>query len=268
MYAGGEEVYVGRWYANFDMFIAAFPRFGSQIQACENPKPGDDDFLNRKVQYLCSRIPVFKRLTTRDGAVSDFVLRAEDGSIEFNLMSDGVLDEIGAYIAGRYDNDLDRVLGMLSFAHAPWVARHQSAGHRFMDLADGLSTIRGFFSGAGGNCAYNSRAFATLASHLPIDGGLLHTYTCGVWRHTVSFVMWDGEPALLDPDIYHFWLKPDGSGLATIEDFKKSLNVLTTAGTGDQGRYYFFDESRMRQLPSMATAGWLKGCYPVGGPQA
>jgi hypothetical protein len=214
--------------------------------------------------------PVFARIVAEAGGgdhMRSVGIRAEDDSVEFNLMKEGVLDEIGEFITELFKTDLDRILGLFYFAYHPQVARHMSGGHRFMSLAGSLSVLRGNFAGGGGNCGYHSRAFAGLASHLKINGQPLKAHTVGIYGHVISAVGWRGSKALMDADAGHFMLTPDGSDLATIEEFRTNPGVLTTAGPGDLARYFTFDFNHTAGYPGIVDKQF-PGVFPPGAPKA
>lgn len=265
--ADEREFYRGEWRPTYCGTISIYQAYKGLPEDHPDPKSGDEDFLNRKIRYICARLPQLKRLTTLDGAPSDFVIRAEDDSVEFNLMKEGVLDEIGEFIRGLFDTNLNRILGLFYFAYHPQVARHMSGGHRFMNLAGPLSVLRGNFAGGGGNCGYHSRAFAGLASHLKINGQPLKAHTVGIYGHVISAVEWRGSKALMDADVGHFMLTPDGSDLATIEEFRTNPGVLTTAGPGDLARYFTFDLDHTAGYPGIRDEQF-PGVFPPGAPKA
>jgi hypothetical protein len=260
----GELAYRGGWRGTYCEGVCAYQRYGSQLGARTNPRPCEPEFLSRKIEFLGSRLPVFERLTTRQGAPSDFFLRAEDGSAEFNLMEPGVLDRMAAYVAGRFDEDLDKVLGVYLFSQAPWIARHLSTGHRLMQGAGPLSIMRGYFAGGGGNCAYHSRVFTGLAARLVLRGHPLDAHTSAVWGHTIASVAGLDGRALIDADAGHVFLLPDGSGLATIQHVRRSLDILTTAGPGDLARYLAVSDIRDSLLPCQSPQA--PGVFPLAAP--
>jgi hypothetical protein len=263
----GGEFFCATWFADYCGPVSVYHRYGSAVKNAPKPKAGDSDFPNKKIAYICSRIPQFKRLTTRDGAASDFVLRSEDDSVEFNLMRPGVLEKICDYLADQFDNDLDRILGVFYFSHAPFFARHMSWGHRIMEGADPLSVIRGNFAGAGGNCGYHSRVFGGLACHLKLAGKHLGAHgSVPVHGHVISAVSRRGSKALLDADVGHIFLTRDGSDLATLEEMRANKDLLTTAGAGDLARYYTVDDAAVRIRKTMLGQPW-KGSFPPGAPQ-
>ena len=266
-YCAGREIFRGEWLPAYCQTPSIYERYGGPADEHPNPEPGEDDFLNKKIRYICARLPRLDRLTTREGAASDFMIRAEDGSVKFNLMRPGVLDEMGEYIAGLFDTDLDRILGMFYLCYHPQVGRHMSGGHRFMSMAGPLSILRGNFAGGGGNCGYHSRAFSGMAAHLEINGRKLEAHTVSIYGHAISAVEWQGSKALMDADVGHFMLTPDGTGLATIEEFHANPNVLTTAGPGELAIYFSFDLTYTSGYPGM-TDEQFPGVFPPGAPKA
>ena len=266
-YCEGREIFHGEWLPAYCQTPSIYERYGGPADEHPNPEPGEDDFLNKKIRYICARLPRLDRLTTREGAASDFMIRAEDGSVKFNLMRPGVLDEMGEYIAGLFDTDLDRILGMFYLCYHPQVGRHMSGGHRFMSMAGPLSILRGNFAGGGGNCGYHSRAFSGMAAHLEINGRKLEAHTVSIYGHAISAVEWQGSKALMDADVGHFMLTPDGTGLATIEEFRANPNVLTTAGPGELAIYFSFDLTHTSGNPGM-TDEQFPGVFPPGAPKA
>ena len=259
--------FLGEWLPTYCGTMSVYQKYGGGEEDHQNPGPGDEDFLNRKIRYICAKLPRLERRTTRDGAASDFVVRSEDGSVEFNLMKEGVLDEMGDTIAGLFDSDLDRILGMFYLAQDPQMARHMSGGHRFMSGAGPLSVLRGNLAGGGGNCGYHSRAFAGMASHLKINGKRLRAHTVGIYGHVITAVEWRGSKALMDADVGHFFLTADGTDLATIEEFRNNPGVLTTAGPGELARYFTFDYAHTLSRPFMADEHFV-GVFPPGAPKA
>jgi len=261
--ADGKPFFRGNWSVAYHHPVSAYQRYGSALGKVAKPRPGEEDFLNKKIRYICSRLPQFKMLTTRDGAASDFVLRAEDGSVEFNLMQQGVLDRIGEYVSGLYDNDVDRILGIYFLSYAPSVGRHNSAGHRILNGAGPLSIIRGNFAGGGGNCGYHARLFAGMANHLRIGGKPLVTQPVELWGHAVTALGWRGSQVVMDADVGHFMMKPDGTDLATIEEFRSDPSILSTAGPGEIGRYCTFRDDAVRR-PGREQI--YEGVFPPGAP--
>jgi len=226
---------------------------------------GSAEFAEQKVRSICVRLPEFTRLTTLDGAPSDFVVRAEDGSVEFNLMHPGVLGQMAQYIESLYDNDVDRVLGALYFSYHPAIGRHMSMGHRYNKGCGPLSIMRLNFAGGGGNCGFHSRLFTGVASHLTIGGERLTAHTVGVWGHCIAAVGWRGSKSLIDADVGHFFLTADGTDLITIDEMRRGDPVITTAGPGELGRYLTFADEHTREYPT-TVIDTFTGVFPPGAP--
>ncbi len=245
----------------------AFHAYGPDVPAVSKPQPGEADYLPRLDQWIRQRLPKLVRQTTRDGAPSDFCVVTEDGAQTFNLMQAGVLDQIGRFIAERFDSDLERVLGLLWFNYHPAVARHMSSGHRFMDGAGPLSILRGNFAGAGGNCGYHSRAFAGLLAHLPLSYGLPKAHTVSVWGHVISCLEdVQGCKLLIDGDVGHFWLSPDGARLASSDELAQHGCLPSTANSAELARYFMYEPTLLNRVPVRDDT--FPGVFPAGAPRA
>lgn len=260
----GEVIYTGEWQVSYMGPISVYERFGVERRNSPNRTSVRDKNIAPKIDEICLRLPRFDRLTTRDGAASDFVLRAEDGSAEFNLMAEGVLDRIGEYIHGLFDNDLDRVLGMFWLACQPSVLRHMSFGHRIMNGAGPLTIIRGNFAGGGGNCGFHARAFTGMMQHLRIGGKPMSANVIGVWGHAIAAIGWRGSKALVDPDVGHLIFTRDGD-LATISEFLAYPSLPSTAGTSEIARLFTANEESVLARKDIA-GDRRKGVWPPGGP--
>jgi hypothetical protein len=201
------------------------------------PKPDDPWFVQRLLDWAAAQLPALRRQTTLDGAASDFVIASSDGSVVFDLMTDGVCADMARLIEQTFATDLDRIVGMVALAQHPEVLRHMSFGHRLMVQASGLSILRGNHAGGGGNCGLHSRAAAAMLAELEIAGAPLLAHTQGIWGHAINGVRWGEGKALVDTDVGHLFLTADGRDLATIEQLQAGGPLLTSAGTGEIGRY-------------------------------
>jgi hypothetical protein len=166
----------------------------------------------------------------------------------------------------RFDNDVDRVLAVYALAMMPTVGRHMSFGHRLMAGAGPLSVMRGYFSGGGGNCGYHSRLFTGMMNRMTIGGRKVMAHTIGVMGHVVTAFTWKNSKVIMDADVGHIMLTPDGSDLATIDDFRGNPDILTTAGPGEIGRYFAYEQGRVRDYPGGDETNF-PGVYPPGAPR-
>jgi len=149
------------------------------------PSPGDPEFYDKKLMYVCSRQPRFERASTYTGAPSDFCIRSRGADVLFDLMKDGVLQRMADYIFGLYDNDMDRLMGAMMFVNQPEVVRH--VGNK--PEAGLLSLFRQgqFF------CQGRNMAFVGLVSHLrKEDGSLYEARGVVVPGHFIAAVRGDG----------------------------------------------------------------------------
>lgn len=262
----GGDIFRGAITYHYAATPSVYYRYGDAVKPCDNPQPGDADFIDKKVQHIISSLPDFERVTTRDGAASDFVIRAKDGSVEFNLMKEGTLYRMAEYVQEKFDNDVDRILGLFFLGHHPAVLRHMSFGHRLMNGASPLSVMRGNFAGGGGNCGFHSRAFAGMLAHMTLGGEPLVGHTLGIFGHSVNAFGWNGSKVIIDNDVGHFMLLPDGSDFATIDHFGRDLNLLTTAGPVDIARYFTFNRDSLPKQETIMNIEW-PGSFPPGAPK-
>ena len=244
--AGGREFYRSAWPATYCGPLSVYQRYGSELGPQPKPAPGDPYFGERMIRWMSARLPRFTKLTTRDGAKSDFVIQAEDGSAQFDLMDPAAFDQLAAYVERRFPTDFERMLALYCLDLEPAIGRHNSGGHHLMVRAEPISILRGNFAGGGGNCGFHSALFAGLAAHLHISGRRLGARTVPVWGHDIMALDWRGSRALFDNDAGNLFFTPDGSDFATIEEFRANPWLLSSAGPGTIGRYYSFSEEEVR----------------------
>lgn len=264
--AAGQSFYRSAWGAAYHGPVSVYQRYGSDVGAQTRPTPGEPYFGEKLIRWMSSRLPIFEKRTTRDGAPSDFVLQAEDHSAEFDLMAPDVLDRMAAYIEKRFDTDFERLLALYCFDLQPAVARHNSGGHHLMVRADPLSILRGNFAGAGGNCGFHAALFAGLVSSLHAGGQALSARTISIWGHVITSVKWNGSRALLDNDVGHLFFTADGRDFASIEEFRSNPWLLTTAGPGEIGRYYTFVEDDAKSDAPGFGSTTSCGRFPIASP--
>lgn len=256
--------YRGSWDVSYCGPVSAYFGFGARLTSQPNLMPETRRGLEGRLRTIAEAMPDLVRLTTRDGAASDFVIAGPNGEPTFNLMAPDALDQIGAWIAARHAADLDRILALFVLNQHPAVLRHMSAGRHFFLGCGPLSIVRANFAGGGGNCGFHGRGFTGLAMHLPLsDGSRLVSQNVAVQGHVISRVTFpDGATAILDPDVGHVILSADRTRLATIEEVQSEpWSLCTTAGPGDLARYLTFlpDEARHRPI---VTESAFPGRFP------
>ncbi|MHC4871624.1 MAG: hypothetical protein ACYTFY_07255 [Planctomycetota bacterium] len=266
--SGGENIYKENLYFSYCTAPGVYVNYNLNPDSCSQPESGEEGFAEKKVRYICSRINVFNRVTNRDGAKSDFVIKSKDGSVEFNFMEEGVLEKMARWIEGLFDNDVDRVLGMLYLCHNPAVARHMSSGHRYNKGSGPLNLIRLNFAGGGGNCGFHSRIFAGMAARLKLGGERLVAHTTGVYGHCISAFAWRGSKVLIDADVGHFFLNEDGSDFITIDEMQAGLPMISTASSAEFGRYLVANAVSLKEAFSiLIDEPYYNGIWPENAPR-
>ncbi|KKN68311.1 hypothetical protein LCGC14_0452680 [marine sediment metagenome] len=163
------------------------------------PHLDDPDFVEKRHRYIVSRQPLLRRRTTRQGAPSDFTIEAVDGSIEFDLMQDGVMQTIADWLCSLYDSDIDRVIGSTFFMAQQAVYVYASRRAHFAALLDPLSNLRL----GGGMCGEFARSHVGVLSRMTSvgTGNRFHArkVNLGGGGHALTTVRMFDRWVLLDP---------------------------------------------------------------------
>lgn len=200
--------------------LIAAERYGQAPVA--NPSPGETDFLEKKREYILGRIPEFKRLSTSDGALSDFVLRSADGQCRFNLMEPGVMNQIADFLSNLFDNDIDRLLGATMFLHQRSVMTH-SAALNGIGILNPLSMLRLGGSACGNRSVLLIDLLQRMRSDQSSDG--FEAYYLTLTGHTVATVLMDGRQVMLDADNGLFYYTMDNNRLASLEEMSEDSRI-------------------------------------------
>jgi len=255
--ANRKPVYEG-WhlfgYKNGQKLMVSFPR----KRTCPpNPEPGDPDFMDKKRRYIIGRLPRFERVTTAQGAPSDFTIRSEDGAVVFNLMEEGALANIARYIHDLYDNENDRLLGANFFVHQRAGMVYSNIETQIVHQLNPLSILR--FGSA--QCCCHAAALVGILNEMEIgDTGRRYTsHRVGCEGHVVAVVHLKGRHALLDPSVGRFYYLWDDRTLATPEDVAADLALADRAGK--HLRKYFEGTARFTYY------GCGVGNWPTGAPR-
>jgi len=211
----------------FDVGVKPSERYGARPDA-PNPSPDDPEFIQKKRAFIIGRIPEFRRVGTAEGAESDFVLEAVDGSVRFNLMAEGTVQQIADWLYDRFDTDLDRMLGATFFVHQRTVTCHAGFLTRLGPLSP-LSILRG----GGGLCDNRAKTLAGILSRMkretsdrPYQGRCL-----GLKGHVVCAVASVPEPEseadywVLDPDVGVFYFTWDNTRFATLGELRRDRGL-------------------------------------------
>ncbi len=235
----------------FDVGLKPNERYGQKPDA-PNPSPDDPDFITKKRDFIIGRLPEFRRLTTAEGAESDFVLAAargrvpgrvlsrpvdarpaspavaHSGSLSFDLMEEGAIQDIADWLYGLFDNDTDRMLAAIFFVHQRTVTRHSGSLSRLGTMTP-LSILRR----GGGLCDSRAQALAGILSRMTRDatGQPFRCHCLGLKGHVVCAVEAVPEPEdvtehwVLDPDVGMFYFTRDNTRLATLGELRSDRQL-------------------------------------------
>ena len=202
-----------------------------QERGMTTPALDDPDFIENRLRYIVSRQPLLRRRTTRQGAPSDFYIEAVDGSVSFDLMQDGVLQELADWLCLLYDNDIDRVVGSAFFMAQQAVYVYASRRAHFAILLDSLSNLRL----GGGMCGEFGRSHAGLLSYMTsvITGNRFRARKINVGGHSLTAVNIFDRWVLLDPttpNVKAFFHR-DHQTLASGQDLRHDPTLITYNGS-------------------------------------
>lgn len=233
-------------------------------QAPPNPSSDDPDFLCKKAEFIAGRQHGLVRRNTAQGAPSDFTLASVDGTIQFNLMKPGVMDEIAGYVNRAYDNEADRLLGMMFLIGQQSVMRANvvydpGATHRL----DPLSVLRL----GSGYCGHMASAFAAALNCMEIGhSGRRHRARCfGIGGHALVFVEYRDDYAVLDSMHCCLFYKLDNTDLATLKEIRREPEILRRSYPHWIPPLMTFDE-RFLRVVEPSVAGLPFQTYPAGAP--
>lgn len=220
----------------------------------EPPLPGTPYFIEKRMRYIVSRQPLLRRRTTRQGAESDFVIDAIDGSVKFNLMKDGVMSEIGSWLCSLYNNDEDRVIGAAFFLAQQAVMVYSASRTYFASQSNALTILRS----GGGFCGNFAQAYVGLISHLKSvrTGKFFKARVLEVSQHALNVVWMDDHWAVIDPTSMNIkaFFRRDHRSLATAEELRDDPNLVWENGS----TLTKFLNADLRQL-NVQLANWPQG---------
>lgn len=193
-----------------------------------DPAPSDPDFLIRKAQAIAARQPRFLRRNTRSGAPSDFTLESADGKVRFDLMDPGCFDAMAAYLRDLYDNDTDRLLGVLFFMAQPSLMRAHCA---YDPQASGRLETLSLLRFGSGYCGHMSRVMTVLLNRMVAPGGgpLFRAHNTGIGGHALVMVEYRGSYAILDSKHPVLYYRLDNTDLATMDELRREPEIARRA---------------------------------------
>ena len=202
-----------------------------QEKGMATPTLDDPDFIEKRLRYIVSRQPLLRRRTTRQGAPSDFYIEAVDGSVSFDLMLDGAMQQMADWLCSLYDNDIDRVIGSTFFMAQQAVYVYASRRAHFAALLDPLSNLRL----GGGMCGEFGRSHAGLLAHMTsaTTGDRFRARRLNVGGHALTTVWMFDRWVLLDPmtpNVKAFFHR-DHQTLASGQDLRHDPTLISYNGS-------------------------------------
>jgi hypothetical protein len=236
--------YLASYPVAFDEGVKPSERYG-EGRGAPDPAPRDPEFVAKKRAYVISGIPRFHRLGRQEGAESDFVLAAEDGSVRFDLMEAGAMQRIADWLFGLFDTDIDRMLGAIYFVHQRSVTCH-SGFLSGMGPMTSLSVLRR----GGGLCDSRAQVLGSILSLMKCEatGKPYRTHCLGLKGHVVCAVEAVPEPKgpedhwVLDPDVGVFYFTWDNSRFVTLGELRRDRGLCYRMNFNNvrHGREFYF----------------------------
>ena len=195
--------------------------YGKPRTPVANPARSDTEFTLKKIQYIRSVLPDFERKNTSEGYPSDYCIVSTDGKIVFNLMKKGVMQRIADYIYGKFNNDIDSLIGLNYLVHIPAFMTYAQTSSFVEDSYNPLSILRHNISMCGSSAdvlqglveklrMHNSkRCFTAVGLNMSCLNGE---------GHCIIVVNYKGKKIPLDPSIGRIIFNRDNSCLASIEE--------------------------------------------------
>jgi hypothetical protein len=229
-------------------------------EGAENPKPGDDNFYAKKVDWIHSRLPKFCRKTTAQGAPSDFTLVAEDGSVEFNLMETGALKRIADWLCSLFEEDNDRIAALARFTNDDWVTVHAAPRVGMHHHMTPLSLLRL----GSAHCYSRACVGAGIANELPdpATGRNHRAWPTLVLGHViVAIERPGGDVTYIDPSFGHFFHNADGTDLATSSELAADHDLIMRVVVGEKRLANYIRPDAHVRLDE-GTVVWPAGAPP------
>lgn len=219
-----------RWHGSFEFgwehgaLPLLYMHRGETAGAVPDPDPADPDFLIKKGCYIAARQHRFHRRNTTHGAPSDYTIASSDGTVQFNLMDEQCLDAMARYVHQAYENDGDRLLGMMFLIgqHA-FMRAHPAYDPQTSGRLETLSLLR-FGSGW---CGHMARVMAVILNRMEVgNSGRTHRARCfGIGGHGLVLVEYRDDYAILDSKHMSLYYLLDNSDLATVKDLRQHPEI-------------------------------------------
>lgn len=218
------------------------------VESQPDPAPSDKNFIAKKRAYILSRLPRFARVTTAEGAKSDFTLRSVCGAYEFNLMKSGVLREIAKMVEGIFDGRDDRLIAATLLAHQKAFSMHISPHVALHRQITPLSALRL----NAGHCYSRTLVWVGIVRQLSTDDGRekygRRVHGLLVLGHVIGALDVGEDRILFDPSSGSFYYNWDNTRFATEVEMSEDP-FLADRMMRDSTRFFAFPQYH-RAIPA------------------
>jgi hypothetical protein len=219
-----------------------------------NPAPGDENFVDKKRNYITSRLPRFDRVTTAQGAPSDFCLESVDGKVRFNLMQPDVCARIARFVESKFDTDNDRMAAASMLIHQRVFAMHcneLTSTHHNMSPESAMRNN-------GGHCFSRALSLAGVLSEMQYVGTnrKYHARICFVLGHVICAIVENDNVYYFDPTLGSFYYRHDNKAFATREEMAADLSICERWVLGRNNN---FSHPQTHVLAPVGNVRWPAG---------
>lgn len=217
------------WHASYPFGFDAgiivrepFGLMGRGVAGRRRPNPDDPAFVDRYRAWLLRRLPDWRWTTTRQGAASDFYLKAGRREDDVDLMRPDVMAVLARLVHRKFSNWQDGLSAASMLLHHPCLTVHSSVWNRLAGIADAPTVLRlgGCF------CSETGRLAALLAEALgPLYGVKLKGFTLGLRGHISGLVETPVGDVLVDPMLGVCYPALDNRRLATLQEMQADPRI-------------------------------------------
>lgn len=260
----GRLLWTATYPFGFDAGILVREPFGQMTgRAAQRtrPQPGDRRFVDRYRAWLLTKLPAWQWQTTRDGAPSDFFLRAPGHGLaarrdDLNLMSPSVFTDLARilhrHFSGGKDAWQDGLCAAAMALHHPCLTVHSASWARVATNAhtDTVLRLGGCF------CSDCARIAGRLAEELgALYGVPLKGFDLGLHGHLTGLVETPLGEVLIDPMLGIYYHSLDNRRLATLDEMRRDKRIQLRMWSLAFNHGHEFFHKRYNQTKSP----WLDG---------
>jgi len=221
----GRSLWQAAYPFGFDAGILVREPFGlldRSKKGTRRPDSDDPAFVDNYRAWLLRSLPNWRWQTTRQGAPSDFFLRARHRADDVDLMDPRVFQVLASLIHRRFENWQDALCATAMLLHHPCLTTHSASWHRVSGIADTATVLRlgGCF------CSDTARLAARLAEALGrLYGVPLKGYVLGLRGHLSGLVETPLGDVLIDPMLGIYYHTLNNQRLATLEEMRAEASI-------------------------------------------